>query len=334
MTEPSRPQVAHRWLIGVDIGGTTIATQLVDATLRPVQELTVATDVSSPDQTLASIAGAIARTLDAAGVPADALAAIGLGVPGQVDPQHGIARIAVNLHWYDYPVAAQLTPIFGAPCFIENDVRVATLGVYRFDNPDACQNLVYVSMGTGVAAGVILEGKLLRGRNGLAGEVGHWIVDPNGPLCNCGARGCLETLVSATAVIRQARTAVEAGASPMLAAATPLTAKAVYDAAAAGDPAASMIVTRVGAELGRALRNVIMAYDAEAIVLGGGPTRAGARYLAPILAEWRHQQETSPLARAMLRPEMLRIADPARNMGAWGAVALAAQQTNLATVQA
>jgi len=317
--------------MGVDIGGTTIVTQLVDAGLRPVQELTVATDVSSPDRTLASIASAIERTLEAAGVPVEALAAIGLGVPGQVDPVQGISRIAVNLHWIDYPVGERLTAIFGAPCFLENDVRVATLGVYRFDNPEACQNLVYVSMGTGVAAGVILEGKLLRGRNGLAGEVGHWIVDPNGLPCNCGARGCLETLVSATAVVRQARAAVESGADTVLAAAAPLTAKAVYEAAAAGDLTASVIVNRVGAELGRALRNVIMAYDAEAIVLGGGPTRAGARYLAPILTEWQRQQETSPLARAMLRPAMLRIADPARNMGAWGAVALVAQQTTLAT---
>ena len=154
---------------------------------------------------------------------------------------HGISRIAVNLHWYDYPVAERLTAIFGAPCFLENDVRVATLGVYRFDNPDACQNLVYVSIGTGVAAGVILEGKLLRGRNGLAGEVGHWIVDPNGPPCNCGAHGCLETLISATAVVRQARAAVEAGDATSWPDATPITAKAVYDAAAAGDTVARQL---------------------------------------------------------------------------------------------
>lgn len=328
MIDRNEPQDRRRWLIGVDIGGTTIVTQLVDVTLQPVYELTVATDVSSPDQTLQSIVKGIQRTLDTAGIPAEAVAAIGLGVPGQVDPVHGISRIAVNLHWYGYPVAERLAAFFSTPCFIENDVRVATLGVYRFDNPAACQNLVYVSIGTGVAAGVILEGKLLRGRNGLAGEVGHWIVDPNGPPCNCGAHGCLETLISATAVVRQARAAVEAGDTTVLAEATPITAKAVYDAAAAGDVVATTIVDRAGAELGRALRNVIMAYDADAIVLGGGPTHAGQRYLAPILAEWQRQQETSPLARTMLRPELLRIADPSRNMGAWGAVALAAQHVN------
>jgi glucokinase len=99
----------------------------------------------------------------------------------------------------------------------------------------------------------------------------------------------------------------------------------VYDAAAAGDAAAQQIVQDVGTRLGVALRNVLMAYDVDEIVLGGGVTRAGTRYLAPILAEWARQRADSAFARAMLRPDKLRIADPARNMGAWGAVALAAQ---------
>lgn len=316
---------AQRWFVGVDVGGTTVSTQLVDSYLQAVCDLTVATDVSSPDQTLASIAQGIRQTMDTAGVPTAALGAIGLGIPGQVDPVAGISRMAVNLHWYDYPVAARLTALFGAPCWIDNDVRVATLGVSRFDNPERCRNLVYVSIGTGVAAGAIVDGVLLRGRNGLAGEVGHWIVDPAGPRCNCGAHGCLETLVSATAVVRCAQAAVEAGATTYLREHRPITAKAVYDLAAAGDAVAAGIVEKVGTLLGRALRNVLLAYDADIIVLGGGPTRAGARYLAPILAEWERQHATSPLARTVLRPEMVRIADPARNMGAWGAVALAAE---------
>lgn len=312
-------------IVGADVGGTTVAIQVVDAALGGRAELSVATDVSSPDATLASIAAGIDRALQAASAGTDELAAIGLGIPGQVDPAAGISRIAVNLHWYDYPVAARLMERFHAPIFLENDVRVATLGVYRFDNPAACQNLAYVSIGTGLAAGIILEGRLFRGRHGMAGEFGHFIVDPNGPPCNCGARGCLETLVSATAVVRRAREVLAAGASTSLAGCDPLTAQAVYDAAAAGDRTAQAIVDDVGAELGRALRSVVLAYDAEEIVLGGGVTRAGDRYLAPIAAEWRRQQETSALARAFLKPELIRIADPRRPMGAWGAAALAAQ---------
>jgi len=291
----------------------------VDAALRPVYELTVATDVSSPDATLESIAVGIERTLVEARA-GGRLAAIGVGVPGQVDTANGVSRIAVNLHWVDYPVAACLQQRFGAPVYLENDVRVAALGVHRFDNPSQIQDLVYVSIGTGVAAGVILAGQPLLGRNGLAGELGHFIVEADGPACNCGAHGCLETLVSATAVVRLGKAAglgAQAGRS--------LTAKDVYDAAAAGDAAAQQIVDMVGAKLGVALRNVLLAYDVDEIVLGGGVTRAGPRYLEPILAEWARQRAASAFARATLTPDKLRIADPRRNMGAWGAVALAAR---------
>jgi glucokinase len=320
----------RRYLAGVDVGGTTVTTQLVDADLQPVHELTVATDTSSPDATLASIACGIERTIGEAGVHGP-LAAVGLGIPGQVDTLHGVSLMAVNLHWYGYPVAEALHQRFGAPVVLENDVRVAALGVYQFDNLAADQDLVYVSIGTGVAAGVIFDGKLLHGRNGLAGEIGHFVVEPDGPLCNCGVRGCLETLVSATAVIRMARAAIESGRPTVLAQCSPLNAKAVYDAAAAGDQAAQQIVVEVGAKLGIALRNVIMAYDVDRVVLGGGVTRAGERYLQPILSEWERQRAMSPFARAMLLPTKLRIADPARNMGAWGAVALAARRVGLVT---
>lgn len=313
--------------MGVDVGGTTVSTQLVDAALQPVHELTVATDTSSPDATLESIAAGIERTLVEAGA-LGRLLSIGVGVPGQVDTAGGVSRMAVNLHWVDYPVAARLQDRFGAPVYLENDVRVAALGVHRFDNPAQVQDMVYVSIGTGVAAGVILDGRPLFGRNGLAGELGHFIVEPDGPLCNCGVRGCLETLVSATAVIRLGQAAGLGGQTGTSAPAR-LTAKMVYDAAAAGDVAAQQIVENVGARLGVALRNVLMAYDVDEIVLGGGVTHAGERYLAPILAEWERQRAISALARTMLKPEKLRIADPTRNMGAWGAVALAARMVDV-----
>lgn len=316
---------AAYWLIGVDVGGTTVATVLLDETFRAHGELTFPTDLTGPDATMLGIVAAIEQTLALTPDSSRRLAAIGLGIPGQQDPAQGIVRIAVNLHWYDYPLVARLRERFGVPCVIENDVRVATLGVYRFDNPAGDQDLAYMSIGTGLATGVILGGKLLRGRHGLAGEFGHIIIDPNGPLCNCGARGCLETLVSATAVVRRAREAIAAGATGALTALNPLTARGVYDAAAAGDRAAQQIVDDVGTELARALRSVVLAYDVDSVVLGGGVTRAGDRYLAPIIAEWRRQQETSALARAVLRPEILRIADPTRNLGAWGAAALAAE---------
>ncbi|MFO7635291.1 MAG: ROK family protein [Caldilinea sp.] len=315
------------WLVGVDVGGTTISTVLLDESLQAHGELTFATDLTSPDATMLGIVAAIEQTLALDDSPRK-LAAIGLGIPGQQDQAQGIVRIAVNLHWYDYPLVERLVEHFGVPCVIENDVRVATLGVYRFDNPASDQDLAYISIGTGLATGVILEGKLLRGRHGLAGEFGHIIIDPVGPPCNCGARGCLETLVSATAVVRRAREALAQGATGALATLNPISARGVYEAAAAGDTTAQQIVDDIGTELARSLRSVVLAYDVDSVVLGGGVTRAGDRYLQPIIAEWLRQQETSALARAVLRPEILRIADPTRNLGAWGAAALAAELVN------
>jgi glucokinase len=325
MAPHSSTTTAHDVVVGVDVGGTTTATILLDDAWTPVAELTVATDVSSPDNTLRGIAAAIDQTLAAGGVARGQVAAIGLGVPGQIDTEHGIARLAVNLFLRDYPLGPRLAEIVGVPVLLDNDVRVATLGVHRFDNPAGDRNLVYVSIGTGLATGVILDGRLLRGRHNLAGEFGHMIVQPGGPLCNCGTRGCLEAVVSATAVIRRGRAAVAAGRATMLAQHEALTARDVYAAAAAGDAVAQEIVDTVGAELGRALRSILVAYDVDAVVLGGGVTRAGSQYLQPILAEWERQRAVSHFAHTLLRPEMLRIADPTRNMGAWGAAALAAE---------
>jgi glucokinase len=319
----SHSQIPQTLAIGVDVGGTAIKTLLVDAQLRPLHTFTAATDTTSSAATLASIVHAIEQTLTTAGRATTQLCAIGLGVPGQNDAQAGIVRLAVNLHWQDFPLTVRLTERFGVPCFLDKDLYMATLGAYRFDNPAGTRNLAYVAVGTGLAAGVILDGALLRGPHGIAGELGHVIVEPAGAPCNCGVRGCLETIVSATGAVRLAQEAIARGAATTLREQRPLTARAVYTAAATGDADAAAVVDRIGAELGRALRTVVMCYDVEEIVLGGGVTQAGTQFLQPVLAEWERQRASSALARKLLRPEMVRLADPTRNMGAWGAAAVA-----------
>lgn len=320
------PQTAQPLAIGVDVGGTAIKTLLVDAGLQPLCTHTAPTDTSRATATFASIVSAIDQTLAIAGAAASQLCAIGLGVPGQNDPQNGVVRLAVNLHWQDFPLTARLGEQFGAPAFLDKDLYMATLGVYRFDNPAATRNLAYMAVGTGLAAGIVLDGVLLRGVHGLAGEIGHWIAEPEGAPCNCGTRGCLETIVSATGAVRLAREAIARGAATSLRNQTPLTARAVYAAAAAGDAVAAAVVERIGAALGQALRTVLLAYDIEEIVLGGGVTQAGAQFLQPVLDEWERQRSTSELARKVLQPAMMRLADPARNMGAWGAAAVALER--------
>jgi glucokinase len=312
--------------IGVDVGGTAIKTLLVDDRQRPIHTHAAPTDTRDREATFTSIVAAIEQTLAAAGAAASQLSTIGLGVPGQNDPQTGVVRLAVNLHWQEFPLTARLAERFCVPCFLDKDLYMATLGVYQFDNPTATRNLAYVAIGTGLAAGIVLDGVLLRGVHGLAGELGHVIVEPEGARCNCGTRGCLETIVSASGAVRLAREAISSGVPTVLRDLQPLTARAIYGAAAAGDSAAKVIVDRIGVELGRALRTVMMSYDVEEIVLGGGVTQAGAQFLQPVLDEWARQSSASALARKLLRPELVRLADLTRNMGAWGAVAFALDQ--------
>lgn len=312
-----------QWFVGVDIGGTKVDTLLTDAHSQPLAALTFPTDLTSPDQTLSSIAAAIRTTVAAAAVPLAEITAIGLGVPGQVEPAQGLVNLAVNLNWDHFPAGPRLTALLDAPCFLENDVRAAALGVYQFMNPGAQQNLAYVSIGTGVSAGLILHGELYRGVHGMAGEFGHIVVDPTGPRCNCGAYGCLETFIGGPAIARLGRQAAQTDPDTMLRRYPTLTAKEVYAAAAGGDAAAQAIVESAGAYLGRALQYLVMFYDVECIVLGGGVARAGETFLAPILREWERQRQASPLARTMLRPPMLQLVDPQRRIGTLGAVAVA-----------
>lgn len=313
------------WLVGVDIGGTTVDTLLVDSTFTQHCALTFPTIVTSPADTLAGICTAIEATLQAAGVHVMDVAAIGLGIPGQVDPVQGMVNLAVNLHWDQFPAGELLTAHFNVPCFLENDVRAAALGVYRFLNPEQVQTIAYVSIGTGVSAGLIVQGQLYRGVHGMAGEFGHIMAEPNGVRCNCGAYGCLETFIAGPALARLGRQAAHTAAQTLLQHYPSITAKEVYIAAQAGDTAALHITEQAGMYLGRALQQLIMFYDVERIVLGGGVTRAGAAFLQPIVQEWARQAVASPLALALLRPTMLHLIAPEQRIGPWGAIAVAEQ---------
>lgn len=322
---PHLPSDKPHWFVGVDIGGTKVDTLLVDAHFIPRAALTFTTDLSSPQHTLDGIRHAIQATLQAAQVRLTAVAAIGLGVPGQIEPATGMVNLAVNLKWDRFPAGELLTAALAVPCFLENDVRTAALGVYRFANADGAQNIAYVSIGTGVSAGLILQGRLYRGVHGMAGEFGHIVVDPSGPRCNCGARGCLETFIAGPALARLGQQAAQEAPTTLLHTYPSITAQEIYRAAQAGDSVAWAIVEQAGAYLGRALQQLIMFYDVEWIVLGGGVARAGEAFLQPIIREWQRQRQLSPLAQTLLRPEMLHLVDPHQHIGTLGAVALAEQ---------
>jgi glucokinase len=320
-----RKKLSRRLWVGVDIGGSKVAVLVVDTQKRVRGRATAPTDVSGPERTVASIVAAIQEGLRAANAQMEEIAAVGLGIPGRVLPETGVVQLAVNLNLKESPVGELLEAQLGAPCFLENDVRVATSGVYHFNGNHTLRNMAYLSVGTGIAAGLIINGELYRGSSGMAGEIGHMVIDPQGPRCGCGAFGCLETFSAGPAIARLGRRAAELGTSRLLKDQELITAETVYEAARQGDPAAQAIVEKAGRYLGQALQWLVTAYDVERIVLGGGVSSAGETFWQPIERELDRQRKTSPLASDLLAPDMFHLLPPDYDAAIWGAIALAQQ---------
>jgi glucokinase len=319
------PQETGEVIVGVDIGGTKIAVLVVDAA-GDVLARTVAPHAAGPSTAaVGAVAAVVERALAAVGSGRPRIAAIGVGVPGRVDPASGTVTLAVNLGWEDLALGPQLSDRLGAPCVLENDVRAAALGLHRRRAVGPIDDLAYVAVGTGVSAGVLLGGHLHRGARGLAGEIGHVVVDRLGVTCSCGERGCLETFISGPAIAREGRQAIARGLPTSLADIPPddLTAEDVYRAAAAGDPVACDIVEAVGRRLAWAVHLLVMTYDVERVVLGGGVSHAGEVFAAPIHRELDRLRAASALAREQLPHGIVEVLPPGADAGAWGAVTIA-----------
>ena len=314
-------------LVGVDVGGTKIAVLVTDGAER-VLARDIAPVAAGPQASAAGgIEAVVDATLHAAGATTADVEAVGIGVPGRVDPLTGTVTLAVNLGWSDLRLGEELERAIGRPCVLENDVRAAALGLHRRRVLGEIDDLAYLAIGTGVSAGVVLHGRLHRGAHGLAGEIGHVIADAAGPVCSCGERGCLEALVSGPAIARQAeaaaRAASERGTETTLATGTDITSVDVYEAAAGGDVVALEIVDAVGRRLAWAVHLLVMTYDVERVVLGGGVSHAGETFLQPILRELDRLRGSSALAREQLPPGVLELLPPGADAGAWGAVTIA-----------
>jgi glucokinase len=293
---------------GIDIGGTKIATLIVDADGAVLGRATHASSVGDQGGAVPSIAACLDEALGAAGLQRHELAALGVGVPGRVDPHRGHVTLAVNLGWTDFALRDALELELGVPVVIENDVRAAAIGLHdRGVVPDAT-DIAYLAVGTGIAAGVVLDGRLHRGARGLAGEIGHAIVDGDGPRCVCGQYGCLEAFASGPSIARRAD-------QP--------SAKEVYDAAEAGDPAAIELVDDVGRRLAWAIHTLVMTYDVQRVVVGGGVSHAGSPFEAPLRRELERLRAASELASELLPPDIVDVLPPGSEAGAWGAVAVA-----------
>ncbi len=315
--------MGERYGIGVDLGGTRVRVGLVTA------EGEVRHRVEAPTRRDAGAVGVLDQIADLvravrAHLPQPDEVAVGVAVPGPVNPQTGVVRFAPNLPgWKDLPVREALADRLHMEVRVGNDANLAALGEHRFGAGRGFRHFLYVTVSTGVGGGIIVDDRLLLGAHGYAAEIGHHTVLENGPRCACGNIGCLEALASGTAIAREARVAVASGQGTRLREMCGgdiwrLDAAMVVQAAAAGDAVAAGILEQAGHYLGVGLLNLIHIFNPERIVLGGGVMRAGEWITRPMWAVLRSRVHPGYL-------EGLDIVPPALgdNAGLLGAAVLA-----------
>lgn len=294
--------------LAVDLGGTKLLVGLVDREGRVLAKQRVPTPQRGAD----AVAGAIrdlARSLrTGVGASGATIAGVGVAVAGPTDHARGVIYEPPNLAGWGREVAfgPLLARALGETVSIENDANAAALGEAWVGAGRDVRDLVYVTVSTGIGGGLILGGRLYRGANGTAGEIGHVIVDPDGPRCHCGNRGCLEVLASGPAIARQAREAVAGGAATSLAGhSEEITAEAVAEAARGGDRVAVALYREAGTRIGIVLGNLLALFNPKMIIVGGGVSKTGDLLFGPLREAIRSRAYPKPALGASVVPAQL-----------------------------
>lgn len=225
---------------------------------------------------LGRINGVIGKVLEDAGKSVDEIKAIGIGSPGPLDSQKGIIIKTPNLPFVNFNLVGEIKKVYDLPVYLENDANVAAIAEYMFGAGKGTRNMVYVTVSTGVGGGAVINGKLYKGSTSNALEIGHTTLLPDGPRCNCGNYGCLEAFSSGTAIARQAREALEAGLETSLSQYDKVTSYEVYVEAQKGDKVSKDILEKSFTYLGIGIANIVVSFDPEMIVIGGGVSKMGS----------------------------------------------------------
>jgi glucokinase len=274
-----------QWLVGIDLGGTTIKMAFINQYGEINEKWEIPTDKSGKKITT-DIAKAIDAKLAELGFPKAKLAGIGMGAPGPVNLESGLVYETVNLGWKNYPLRDHLEMETGLPAVIDNDANIAAIGEMWKGAGDGAKDLICVTLGTGVGGGLISNGEVIHGVNGAGGEIGHITVVPDGGApCNCGKKGCIETIASATGIVRVAKEKLASADKESILHKFhgDLTSKDVFDALEQGDALAEEIIDYVTFHLGLMLANISNGLNPEKIVIGGGVSKAGDRLITKVV---------------------------------------------------
>lgn len=276
--------------LGVDIGGTKIAAMRVGPDGAVHERAQVPTPRGDSEEVFAAVEEAARRVMGAD------VAAAGVGVAGLVDSAAGIMRYGPNLPFRELPLRDRLSAAIGVPCLVENDASVAGWGEYRLGAGRGTREMLLVTVGTGIGGAIITGGRMLRGAHGFAAEIGHVIVEPGGPQCGCGNRGCWEQVASGRAISRLGGEAARANPHSLLAELAEgdpeaVSGPLVTDAARRGDVVAQEVLAEVGRRLGEGVAGLVNILDPEVVVIGGGAVEAGDLLLDPARKAYREAVE-------------------------------------------
>jgi glucokinase len=314
-------------IIGVDLGGTSMRAMVVDTNYQILGEDKRRTKAQDkPRKLIEEIADLIEEAVDKADVKWSMIRAISIGAPGSVDPVRGIVHHAPNLGWHDVRLGAKLKELLGVPVLVENDVNVGVVGEHALGAAQGTHDVVGIFVGTGIGGGIILKDELYDGFRGAAGELGHMILQVDGPKCGCGRRGCAEALASRTAMERDVRAAIKEGRKSSVLEIMKerdhnrMTSRIIQLALRRRDPVMRQVMERAQFYLGLLVAGVVNLLDPECVVIGGG------------LADRLHDEFVKPI-RQVARAYYLQQRDADRiavvagelgdNAGGLGAVVLA-----------
>ncbi len=307
------------FVMGIDIGGTNIVAGVLDHKYNLVGRCKKKTHGKNRGQsTEERVIRAANVALEIAGTPS--LKAIGIGSPGPLDPIKGIIYDTPNLAWNNFPLADTIAKAFGVPCAVDNDVNMGTYGEWVFGDLKNCKDVLGVFPGTGIGGGIIIDGKMLQGFSGSAGEIGHMTIEVNGPFCGCGKRGCLEAVASRIAIAEQVAALAARHDAPYIfencgTDLANIRSSSLAKAIEAGDKKVEAVVRKAAYYIGIAVGNLVNVLSPEAVVLGGGLVEAMKElYLQEV--ERGMKEHALPFVRKGVKLSAAKLGDDAVLMGA------------------
>jgi len=310
------PRLATTYIVGVDLGGTKISVGAMPAdgtrqiAMRAVPTLAAEGADAVVQRITDSIEAVIAQTIAETGATRADFAGVGIGSPGPLDREKGLVITTPNLGWTNFPLRDRICDVVKLPGVLDNDANCATLAEWWVGAAQGAQNVVGITIGTGIGGGLILNGTLFHGSSDAAGEIGHTTIDANGRRCKCGNYGCLEAYASGPATAERARERMAGGEDSQLTAMcggdlANITAQMVYDASAKGDNVAREVVRETARFLGTGIANLLNVFNPEVVVLAGGVAQAGEDLFRPLRAEVRRRAFKPSVDACRIVPGML-----------------------------